>query len=104
MKLPCSSVPVTKHVGMDQDPRKKNFPKFFAYYFLKVHLRHPSQIKLIKGHEEFTKQLTSRFFLPFYLMIHTSDQQIRTREAQKLTDPDLEHCPLVLPVLDILFL
>ena len=59
---------------------------------------------LIKGHEEFTKLLKSRFFLPFYLMIYTSDQQIRTREAQKLMYPDLEHCPLVLPVLDILFL
>ncbi len=49
--------------------------RFFAYYFLKVHLHHFSKIK---SHEEVTKQLESMLFLLFLLdnrriRIHISD-------------------------------
>jgi hypothetical protein len=49
----------------------------------------------IKSQKEVT-----RFLLLFWLddrriRIHTSDYWIRIREAQKLTDPDPQHCPPV---------
>jgi hypothetical protein len=50
----------------------KNY--FFAYYFLKVHLHHFSQIK---SHKEVTKQQESRFFLLFLL----DDRKIRIRTS-----------------------
>jgi hypothetical protein len=87
---------------MDPDPAffvfdlqddNKNL-SFFS--FLTVHLHNFSKIK---SHQEVTKQLESRFFLP--LMIEGSgsvpfDYRIRIQEAQKRTDPtDPQHCLLV---------
>ncbi len=50
--------------------------KLFAYYFLKVHLHHSQ-----KSH----RRIEIKVFLN--IRICTSDERIRIREAQKLTDP-----------------
>ncbi len=93
MKSLETSVPDPWHFGVDPDPRihcpwltdpdpaifvidlqdanKKLIKKkvFSAYYFLKVHLHNFSKIKSPK---EVTKQLESRFFLLFSLIIEES--------------------------------
>jgi hypothetical protein len=66
---------------------------FFVYFFLKLHLLYI--IFKEKSHKEVTEQEERRFFLLFLL----DERRIwsRIREAQKNTDPDLQHwLPLVL--------
>ena len=54
------------------------FSKYFAYYFLTVHLHQSSKIKSLR---EVTKQKKSRFFLLFLL----DNKRIRILEVQKHT-------------------
>jgi hypothetical protein len=76
-----------------QDASKKLFCflSFFAYYFLKIHLHHSSQIKSQKSIFKTVKN--QGFSYNFCLMmggsgaesesVGTSDKRIRVREAQK---------------------
>ncbi len=64
----------------DVNNKKIFFSKFFAYYFLTVHLHH---FLKMKSHKEVTKQQESMFFLLFLL------DNRRIRKAQKhMEDPD----------------
>jgi hypothetical protein len=71
--------------------RKLNKKKsFYAYYFLKLHLRNFSKIKSPK---DVTKQQESRFFFLFLLYdrrirIRSSDLQIRIQEAFRRQIPE----------------
>ncbi len=68
----------------DDDLKLLFFLRFFAYYFLKLHLHHYSKLK---SYKEVTEQWELRFFLLFMLnyrriRIHTLHQWIRIQDAK----------------------
>jgi hypothetical protein len=94
---------------MDPDPRIRipaifvsdlQVTSFFAFYFMKVHLHHFSNIK---SHTEVTEQWESMFFYYFCLMIEGSgsvsylvlmdpDPGGPKTYGSCPTDPDPQHC------------
>jgi hypothetical protein len=87
-----------------QDATKKLIfnANFSDYYSLKVHLHHFSKIKSRKESQNSRNQCYSYYFCMIIegsgsragrIRMHTSDEWIRIREAQKHVDPvDPEHC------------
>ncbi len=80
--------------GLQEANKNIFFSKFFAYYFLNVHLLN---FLKIKSHNVVTKQYKSRIFVLFLLDDGRIRIQIRIREVQKYKgptdpDPDPQHC------------